>query len=124
MPKGIIAALALCVVLSGQPNNSAAEADVRNGRPEQAIPVLQRILAQSPSDLKARNLLGIALMNAGRKEEARIQFEKVLTVDPGFRPALKNLAVDEMALGRQAQAKLHFEKLLKDVPKDPVAHLY
>src|SRR5207248_5356595 len=69
MPKGIIAAVALCSLLYAQSDYSSAEADVRNGRPEQAIPVLQRILAQSPSDLKARNLLGIALMNAGRKEE-------------------------------------------------------
>ena len=124
MLKGIIAAAALCGILCAQPNYSTAAADVRNGHSEQAIPVLQQLVTQSPSDLKARNLLGIALMNAGRKEEARVQFEKALTMDPNFRPALKNLAVDEMALGRRAEAKRHFEKLLKDVPNDPVAHLY
>src|SRR4051794_39510847 len=100
MPKGIIAAIALCGLLCAQSDYSAAETDVRNGHSDKAIPVLQRILAQSPSDLKARNLLGIALMNTGRKEEARIEFEKALTFDPRFRAALKNLAVDEMALGR------------------------
>jgi Flp pilus assembly protein TadD len=101
-----------------------AEADVRQGRPERAIPVLEKILAASPKDLKARNLLGIALLNAGRGAEAEAQFRAALRVDPNFVPALKNLAVSEMAEGRSEDSRGHFELVLRLSPKDPVAHLY
>ena len=101
MLKAMIVAVVLPAgLLHAQSDYVFASENVRNGRAEQAIPVLERLLAQSPSDLKSRNLLGIALMNVGRNEEARVQFEKALALDPGFHPALKNLAVDEMALGR------------------------
>ena len=117
-------ALACAGLLRAQPNYAAAADDVRNGRAAQAVPVLERMLAQSPADLKARNLLGIALMNLGRKEEARVQFQKALAINPSFHAALKNLAVDEMAMGLKAEAKRDFQQLLKAVPDDPVAHTY
>jgi tetratricopeptide (TPR) repeat protein len=107
-----------------QSDYPAAAAYVRQGQSDLAIPILEKILATSPNDLKARNLLGIALLSAGRKEEAVAQFRKALQTDPSFLPALKNLAVNEMALGQQAEAKAHFERLLKLVPDDSVAHLY
>src|ERR1051325_6523611 len=119
--KAPAAALILAALLYAQSEYEAADQNVRGGRSAEAVPVLQRRLSQSPSDLKARNLLGIALMNLGRKEEARAQFEKALALDPSFHAALKNLAVDEMALGRKAEAKHHFEQLLKVSPDDPVA---
>lgn len=107
-----------------QPAYPAAASYVQQGRYDLAIPLLEKILAASPADLKARNLLGIALLSSGRKEEASVQFKKALEVDPNFRPALKNLAVNEMALGRQKEAKVRFEQVLKLVPNDPISHLY
>src|SRR5260370_10641787 len=86
--------------------------------------MLEKMLAAAPNELKARNLLGIALLNAGRQVEASVQFRQALQTDPKFQPALKNLAVNEMAMGRQSDAKSHFEQLLKVAPNDPVAHLY
>lgn len=107
-----------------QPAYQEAAAYVQQGRFDQAIPVLQKILTTAPRDLKARNLLGIALLSSGRKAEAAVQFQKSLEIDPAFRPALKNLAVTEIELGRPKPAKTHFEQLLKLVPADPVAHFY
>jgi tetratricopeptide (TPR) repeat protein len=86
--------------------------------------MLEKVVTAAPADLKAQNLLGIALMNTGRKEEAAGVFEKVLHTDPNFHAALKNLAVSEMALGRQQKAQNHFEQFLKFTPADPVSHLY
>jgi len=97
---------------------------VRQNRLDIAIPMLEKILSDTPNDLMCRNLLGIALLNSGRKEEAVEQFRKALQADPDFRAALKNLAVAEMALGSRNDAKAHFERLLKLTPADPVAHLY
>src|SRR5262245_28212023 len=99
-----------------------AVAHVQQGRFAAAIPILEKILAATPGDLKARNLLGIALMSSGRGAEANAQFRKALEIDPRFHPALKNLAVNELALGQSKEAKAHFEKAVKIVPNDAVVH--
>lgn len=108
----------------GQTAYETAAAYVRGGQPARAIPILEQIVASAPRDLKANNLLGIALLSAGRKEEASAQFRRVLAIDPNFLPALKNLAVNEMALGHASEARQHFERLLQSTPNDPVAHFY
>src|SRR5437763_479638 len=74
---------------------------VQQSRNDLAIPILQKLLAGSPRDLKARNLLGIALLNLGRREEAAAQFRRTCEIDATFYPALKNLALAELALGRR-----------------------
>jgi tetratricopeptide (TPR) repeat protein len=105
-----------------QPPYQAAVAYVQQGRNDLAIPLLERLLAGAPTDLKARNLLGIALLNSGRREEAGVQFRKAIDTDATFYPALKNLALNELALGRRAAARSHFEQVLKLAPNDPVSH--
>src|SRR5207247_1269077 len=82
-----------------EPPYQAAVAYVQQGRNELAIPLLEKLLAASPKDLKARNLLGIALLNSGRRPDALAQFRKAFDADPTFYPALKNLAINELALG-------------------------
>jgi tetratricopeptide (TPR) repeat protein len=107
------------------PSDYAAAASlVKSGQPAAAIAILQRVLAASPGNLQARNLLGIAFLNSGRKEDAGAQFKEALRIDPNFQPALKNLGVGEMALGQRLEARRDFERLLKLSPADPVAHLY
>lgn len=101
-----------------------AVAAVRQGRPADAVPMLQKILADSPADLSARNLMGIALMSLGRKAEAAAEFERALSVDPAFAPALKNLAIGEIEVGRATEARAHFTRYLELSPADPVAHFY
>jgi tetratricopeptide (TPR) repeat protein len=109
-------------LLSGQGPYQSAVAYVQQGRNDLAIPLIQQLLATSPNDLKARNLLGIALLNSGRREEAAAEFRKAVAADPKFAPALKNLALAEMALGKPIEARAHFEQVLKLVPNDPVVH--
>jgi len=82
------------------------------------------MLVQAPADLKARNLLGIALMSSGRRADANLHFKKALEVDPHFHPALKNLAINELAMGRSKDAKTHFERAAKLVPKDAVVNFH
>jgi tetratricopeptide (TPR) repeat protein len=89
-----------------------------------AIGYLDRQLAAAPRDLKALNLLGIALTGAGRKDAANERFRAALAVDPAFHPARKNLAVNEYDSGRYAAAREHFEQVLKAAPTDEIAHLY
>jgi len=106
-----------------QPSTAAyseAVTQVREGHFAAAIPLLRRILAENPSDLKSRNLLGIALMSFGRRKEASVQFGKALAIDPRFHPALKNLAMNELEMGLDDEAKAHFEQAEKLAPADAV----
>jgi tetratricopeptide (TPR) repeat protein len=91
---------------------------------QDAIPYLERRLATSPRDLKALNLLGIALAGAGKKDAANERFRAALAVDANFYPALKNLAINEYDAGRVEVARRHFEAVLKIVARDEVASLY
>jgi predicted Zn-dependent protease len=120
----LLCSLAACAgsVWAQESDYQAAMNLVQKREFDQAIPLLQRILDRSPNDLKARNLMGIALSGAGKREEANEQFNKVLALDPRFVPALKNLAVNELTLGRHRDARLHFEAALKLMPRDQACH--
>jgi predicted Zn-dependent protease len=101
-----------------------AVAQVERQELDAAIRTLHQILKQSPRDLKALNLLGIALTNAGRMDEANQRFQQALKLDPTFYPALKNLAINEFNTGRLAEARRHFDQVLTRVPEDEVAHVH
>jgi protein O-GlcNAc transferase len=119
-----LCSLAFAVVTSAQPDPLQQAADhIREERWSSAIEILEAALARSPDEVRALNLLGIALSSSGRRQEAHAQFEKAVALAPRFHPALKNLAVNEMSLGRVDEAVAHFRELLKAVPDDPVAHL-
>src|SRR5262245_12037595 len=95
---------------------------VQQGQFDRAFPILQRILDRVPTDLKARNMMGIALSAAGRREEANEHFKKVLALEPKFVPALKNMALNELAIGKTQDARIHFEEALKSAPQDATCH--
>src|SRR5262245_6470911 len=121
--------LLLCLLASCAVSVRAQDADyqtavsfVQQGQFDRAFPLLQGILDRSPNDLKARNLMGIALSAAGRREEANEHFKKVLALEPKFVPALKNLAINELALGKDQDARVHFEEALKSAPQDATCH--
>jgi tetratricopeptide (TPR) repeat protein len=101
-----------------------AVAQVEHQQFPAAIDTLTRILASAPSNLKALNLLGIALTNAGRAEEASQRFEQALKLDPTFTPARKNLAINEFARGKLTESQRDFEQVLARVPDDEVSHLH
>ncbi|MPZ16885.1 MAG: tetratricopeptide repeat protein [Luteitalea sp.] len=126
-PYAILVALCSCafaVVTSAQPDPLQQAANhIREERWTSAIEILEATLARSPDEVRALNLLGIALSSSGRREEAHAQFAKAVALAPTFHPALKNLAVNEMSLGRADEAVAHFRELLKAVPDDRVAHL-
>ena len=96
---------------------------IRRQQIEPGIALLRKILEQSPNDVKAHNLLGIALTTAEKIEEANTHFRKAIELNPRFYPALKNLAINEMKLNRTEEAKSHFIRALEVGPDDPVAHL-
>jgi tetratricopeptide (TPR) repeat protein len=89
-----------------------------------ALQSLQRVLQREPRNLKALNLLGIALTASGEIEKANREYTKALKIDPHFCPALKNLAINELTLKRTADAKAHMEQVLRSIPNDEVINLF
>ena len=91
---------------------------------QQAIRSLNEELSQSPRNLKALNLLGIAFTGLGQLETAGAQFKQALRIDPRFYPARKNLAVNEFDGNHLEEAETQFNRVLKDAPDDAIVHLY
>lgn len=88
-----------------------------------AISYLGATLKRFPGDVKAHNLLGIALTGSNQIVEANREFEKALELNPGFYPALKNLAVNELALKQTTEAKVHLNDVLRFAPEDELTHV-
>ena len=99
-----------------------AAAYLQRGQASSAIALLEPRLKDTPGDLKALTLMGMALSVENRREQANRYFRQALDANPKFAPALKNLAINEMALGEGANAKRHFEQLLQLTPSDSIAH--
>ena len=106
------------------PDYNQAETLVRSGQVDQAITTLNRILQSDPRNLKALNLLGIALTTKGDIARANQQYREALRLDPNFVPALKNLSVNEFAEKKLPEAQRHLTTALKLAPADPMIHAY
>jgi len=89
-----------------------------------AVRILEPLVQREPRNLKALNLLGIALTAAGRIDAADAQFREALKIDGTFYPALKNLAINAFNRNRITQAQRDFEAVVKLAPADEVAHLH
>ncbi len=103
---------------------SGAETLVRQGHFDEAIFILRPLLASEPRNLKARNLLGIALTQKGNLAAANREFLRALQLDPKFYPALENLATNEFTLKDYAASEKHFLEALKFAPNDPAVNSF
>jgi tetratricopeptide (TPR) repeat protein len=101
-----------------------AETLVRQDRWDEGIALLRQVLAAEPENLKAHNLMGIALSGMGDVSGAGAEFERAVRIDPRFVPALKNLAINELAQNKVGEAQRHFSSAQKIVPDDPMIQAY
>ncbi len=106
------------------PDYSQAEALVRQGQWDQGIVLLKQILQAEPVNLKALNLMGIALTGKGDIGAANQQFKHAVQIDPHFYPALKNLAINEFGQKDVAAAQKHLTEAVALSPNDPMIHAY
>ena len=89
-----------------------------------ATGVLEALVKAEPRNLKALNLLGIALTAAGRLDAADARFRDALRIDAAFVPSLKNLALNAFTRNRLTDAERDFDAVLKLAPEDEVVHLH
>jgi len=97
---------------------------IQQGNLPAAIQSLTVALQQSPGDLKALNLLGIALTESGQVKAANARFQEAIALDPHFYPARKNLAINEFDQRRFTEAEAQFNQVLQAAPADPIAQVY
>ena len=64
-----------------------AEYMIKGEQYAEAIPLLQKVVADNPRDADAWNYLGFAARKLGRKEEALGYYERALKVDPQHKGA-------------------------------------
>jgi arylsulfatase A-like enzyme/Flp pilus assembly protein TadD len=81
-----------------------------NGRPDQALGVLQPLAASE--DPETVNALGIALSDSGRATEAEKSFSRALELDPDFGQAVQNLGIVRLRADDAAGARDLFQKAL------------
>ncbi len=93
----------------------------RAGKIEQALNVLDAVLAVRPQDWMARNTRGVVLCRLGRAGEAVSIFTRLLAIDPTFAEGWFNLALAHRALGDTTTAASH---LLKAVRLQPTQSLF
>ena len=124
VPTLLSAAPARQAPSSAPTNYSRAEALVRQGNFNEAITILRPLLASEPRNLKALNLLGIALTQKGELPAANREFSRALELDPKFYPALENLAANEFTLKDYSASEKHFLEALKSAPDDPAVNSF
>src|SRR2546423_694535 len=108
----------------GASDYSGAEALVRQGHFDDGIAILRPLLASEPRNVKAMNLLGIALTKKGDLPAANQEFSRALQVDARFYPALENLAVNEFTLKDYAASERHFLEAAKFAPEDAAVNSF
>jgi Flp pilus assembly protein TadD len=101
-----------------------AETLVRQGQWDEGIGLLTPLLKTEPENLKALNLLGIALTGKGDLVAANREFQHAIRIDPHFSPALKNLAINEFTQKDVKAAERDFSQALALAPNDSVVHAY
>ena len=83
----------------------------------EAEAALKAGLAESPSDARRMELLGVAIASQGRAEDAIAWFDRAIAARPGSPTALHNRARARMALGRAKEARGDLEAALAVNPQ-------
>ena len=89
-----------------------------DGRPEEAVAVLERATTLDPLNLPVRDYLGKAHTSCGQYDEALAQFDQVLELDPEFRSALEGKGWTYLLMGRLDDAIDTFERV-RDLTPHP-----
>ncbi len=116
----MVVALALCAHATAQTPRDVVTA-LSQGNHQQALELLQPLLARQPDHFALLTLHGIALSGAGKKDDALKSFRAALAGKPDYLAALQGAAEIEFQR-KDPQAQAHLEKAIELQPGNPTAH--
>src|SRR5437870_4186373 len=103
--------------------NSAPAAELRraaellqSGKPDEAEPILRRVIVSNPDNADAHNLLGVILDQRGQTRAAEREYRTSLRLNPNAISAIANLGVLLAHTKRDDEAIKIFEAVLRAAP--------
>ncbi len=98
-----------------------AQIALAGGGAEEALPLAQRRVLETPTDPEGWRLVASALVQLGREEEALAELERGLAQLPGSPPLITAKAERSMAARRFSEAKLIAEQMRASTPRELAA---
>ncbi len=98
-----------------------AGTDSSEGKVDEALTKIQRVLKEDPDILEAHNILGNLYNKKDETEKAIESYQEALARDPEYKPALFSLASTYEELGRLEDAAAGFRRVLDIDPRDNTA---
>src|SRR3989442_1883181 len=93
------------------------------GKLDEAERILRHVLATSPGNADAHNLLGIVMDQRGKTTEAEREYQAAIRLNPNGVSAMANLGVLLARTNRSDEAIRTFESVLRAAPDHPQATL-
>jgi len=94
----------------------------QDGRPDEAVPLLQRAIAQAPAHAEYHDSLGNALRGLGSFDQAEKAHRQAVALEPHAPDWVNNLGVTLQAAGRKRDALVAYEAALALNPGLAGAH--
>ena len=100
------------------------EALLQQGKPTEALPILNQLYKAEPHNIRVCYQLGLAHTQLQEFVKAAEFYRKALKLDPGFVAARKNLGTVLWFSNQKEASVQEFQTVLRSLPNDPVSHLY
>lgn len=101
-----------------------AQALLKEGKAESALPILLELHRAEPSDANLCQQIGIAYTQTNDLSHAEAFYREAVRLNPQFHAARKNLGTVLWFLNRKEESEREFLAVTKSIPADPVPHLY
>jgi len=112
-----------CTPESPLPLNNLAEVLINEGRSDEAVPLVHRVVSFNPGDARGHNNLGNVLLKSGDAAGAEAEFREALRLNPKLTPVRQNLAKVLYAQGNRAEGIKEMREVLRLEPQIvPVAN--
>ena len=102
--------------------NNLGQLYIKEGRPEDAIPLIEQALRHNPKDIDSILNLGVALSRLGHEEQAMKQYQKALEIDPDQPEVYSNIGATLARQGRYDKAVPYYRKALEIKPDFAPTH--
>lgn len=89
------------------------------GKPEEAIPLLKRVLLRDPKHPLALSRLPVSLAQTGRPEEAQRMLERTIRQQPSLAAPRKVLAEIQLTMGQTSSGQATLKQAIAACPMEP-----